>query len=189
MHSLLAHGAGAAWLGRLLGPAARLGYNLIAVFHLGAVLLFGHWLAAGSLAFERADWLVWLQWAAVAAGLLIGGLALRDYDLGRFGGLWYLRNRSVPGAAEVPEPLVVTGLHRYVRHPLYSAAFLLLWGFVDGPLALATAVWASAYFVIGTWFEERKLVRLYGETYRAYRRRVPAFLPWKGRMETEGCVS
>ncbi len=130
-----------------------------------------------------------MQWGAVIAGALLGWVALKDYDLGRFGGLWYLRRGVTPGSvAEPPEPLVVGGLHRYLRHPLYTAAFLLLWGLVDGPFALATATWASAYFLIGTWFEERKLVRLYGETYRDYRRRVPAYLPWKGRVDTRDLV-
>jgi len=58
-------------------------------------------------------------------------------------------------------------LHRFVRHPLYSAAFLILWG--------------SVYLVVGSHFEERFLERLYGDAYADYRRRVPAFVPWKGR--------
>ena len=49
-------------------------------------------------------------------------------------------------------------------------------------LGLATAVWGSAYLVIGTAFEERKLRRLYGQAYEDYRARVPAFVPWKGRV-------
>lgn len=175
-------------LARAFGSAARLGYNLIALLHVLAVWGFGRWLAADVAPFVRPDWLTGLQWAGVIAAVLLGSFALKDYDLGRFGGLWYLRQRAVPSESEAPEPLVVAGLHRYVRHPLYSAAFLLLWGLVDSPFALATAVWASAYLVIGTWFEERKLVRLYGDVYRDYRRRVPAFLPWKGRVATEDLI-
>jgi protein-S-isoprenylcysteine O-methyltransferase Ste14 len=184
VHSLLARPPGDAWMGRAFGPGARLAYNAISVVHLAAVWGFGRWLAGEVQPFARPDWLVWLQWAMVAGGALLGWAALKDYDLGRFGGLWYLRSGIVPNVGETPEPLVVEGLHRYVRHPLYSAAFLLLWGLVDSPFSVATAAWASLYFLIGTWFEERKLVRLYGEAYRAYRRRVPAYLPWKGRVET-----
>jgi protein-S-isoprenylcysteine O-methyltransferase Ste14 len=39
----------------------------------------------------------------------------------------------------------------------------------------------SAYFVIGTWFEERKLIAEFGQKYRDYRARVPAILPLPGR--------
>lgn len=189
LHSLLARPPGSSWLAGAFGPAARLAYNGIALVHLAAVWGFGRWLAADVAAFARPDWLVWLQWAAVVAGALLGAVALREYDLGRFGGLWYLRARVVPEVGEAPEPLAVGGLHRYVRHPLYTAAFLLLWGLADSSFALATAAWASLYVLIGTWFEERKLLRLYGDAYRVYRRRVPAYLPWKGRVDTDGLTA
>jgi protein-S-isoprenylcysteine O-methyltransferase Ste14 len=34
-----------------------------------------------------------------------------------------------------------------------------------------------AHFYIGTFFEERRLVRTFGEEYQAYQRRVLRFLP------------
>lgn len=43
--------------------------------------------------------------------------------------------------------------------------------------AAATAAAAIAYFYIGTFFEERRMERKFGEAYRAYRRRVPRFFP------------
>ena len=42
-----------------------------------------------------------------------------------------------------------------------------------------------AYFYIGTFFEERRLVRTFGEEYRAYQRRVPRFLP-RPRLRKKG---
>ena len=83
-------------LARTLGSAARLGYNLIALLHFVAIWGFGRWLAADVVPFDRPDWLTGLQWAGVLAAVLLGGLALKDYDLGRFGGLWYLRQGVVP---------------------------------------------------------------------------------------------
>jgi len=77
--------------------------------------------------------------------------------------------------------LRVDGLHRYVRHPLYSAVFLVLWGAVWSPLGLMTAFFGSIYLVIGAWLEERRLIARYGDDYAAYRARVPAFIPWRGR--------
>jgi protein-S-isoprenylcysteine O-methyltransferase Ste14 len=110
--------------------------------------------------------------------MLIG---LRGYDLGRLAGTHQIR--VADGGAEDPEdePLRVDGLHRYVRHPLYTGGFLILWGRVDGDLELATAIWASLYLVIGSRFEERRLLTLYGAEYADYRRRVPAFFPWRGK--------
>jgi len=39
----------------------------------------------------------------------------------------------------------------------------------------------TAYFVIGSRLEERKLVREFGENYRRYQQSVPALMPLPGR--------
>lgn len=176
-HSLLARGSGAALLRRVFGAAERLAYNGIAAVHLLAILLIGHWVLGDQLSFTRPEWLAWLQWCGLAFGLLVGLRALGSYDLGLFAGTKQLRGEAAGG----DEPLATRGLHRYVRHPLYSALFLCLWGLADDPLSLATAIWGSLYTLIGTCFEERKLLALYGQAYADYRSRVPAFFPWKGR--------
>lgn len=178
VHSLLARGSGAASLRRVFGPAERLAYNGIAAAHLLAVLVVGHWVLGDQADFARPEWLVWLQWGGLALGVLVGLRALKSYDLGLFAGTRQLRE----GPAEQEEPLATRGLHRYVRHPLYAALFLCLWGLADDPLSLATAIWGSLYTLIGTYFEERKLITLYGTDYESYRRRVPAFFPWKGKV-------
>lgn len=181
-HSLLAHLPVRAWMQRRVGAAERLAYNLIALVHIAAVLGLGLWLLGDAPEFARPAWLAWGQGALAAAGTGVLLLALRDYDLGRFGGLTQLHTGAesldAPAAAE---PLVTSGLHRYIRHPLYSGAMALLWGLATSPFGLATAVWASLYFLIGARFEDRKLLRLHGDAYATYRRRVPAFVPWKGR--------
>jgi len=182
-HSWLAAASGKAWLRRWARAGARLAYNLIALVHLLVVWGIGQALGAGAAALTLPLWLHWGQTAALLGGLLLGIAALRSYDLGLFAGTRQLR---APAAfADSPngpdEPLVTSGLHRYVRHPLYSAAFLLLFGLARDELSLATSLWAAAYFLLGTWFEEQKLLRDYGAGYGAYRRRVPAFIPWRGR--------
>lgn len=173
-HSLFA-GSG---LRRLFGRADRLAFNLIAVVHLAAVLAVGVVLLG-----DRPDFGLPPAVAAGMAGVsLLGAVLLlwflRWYDLGRFSGLTQLRD---PAAAARAEPLSTGGPHAWVRHPLYAAGFLLLWGRAVDPLHLATAVWASLYLVVGARIEERRLLALYGEAYAAYRRRVPAFVPWRGR--------
>jgi len=74
--------------------------------------------------------------------------------------------------------LVTTGLHRYVRHPLYTTSLILL--YLVSPMTLnrlALVVGVHVYFFIGSIFEERKLVREFGDAYRDYQRRVPRLLP------------
>jgi len=71
-----------------------------------------------------------------------------------------------------------------VQHPLYSGWFLVLWGQAQTEFTPATAVWGSFYLLIGTAFEERRLIARYGQIYEIYRKRVPAYLPWRGRVRT-----
>ena len=74
--------------------------------------------------------------------------------------------------------LVTGGLYRYVRHPLYTAGLVFLWFSPEMSInLLALFVGLSAYLVIGALFEERKLVRQYGQVYLDYRRVTPMLIP------------
>ena len=65
-----------------------------------------------------------------------------------------------------------------VRHPLYLGfSILLAFNPVLTRNSLATAAAIIAYFYLGTFLEERRMERAFGEEYRDYRKRVPRFLP------------
>jgi len=73
-----------------------------------------------------------------------------------------------------------TGILEYVRHPWYSGAIILVWAF--GPISdvsLVTNIILTAYIIIGTFLEEKKLVFEIGQPYLEYRKRVPMLIPWK----------
>ncbi len=176
-HSVLASWPGRRWLERVAGAGDRLAYNLFALVHLAVVLGIGWYLFRDLPAFA----LPWVLRAALAlmvlAGAVILVLAGRSYDLARFAGLAQLR-RQAPESGLATEALATGGMNALVRHPLYLGLLLVLWGGAGSPFALATAVCASVYILIGIRFEERKLLRLYGDRYAAYRARVPMLLPW-----------
>jgi methanethiol S-methyltransferase len=161
-----------------LGRWSRIVYNIVALAQFAAVAAVGAWALGAQPAFELPAAARLGLGAVHLAGWGVLLLSARFYDLGRLGGLTQLRH---PELAE-DEELRRDGPHAWVRHPLYAGAFLILWGAALTPLGLATAVWGSLYLLVGTWCEERRLLRRYGEAYRAYRARVPAFLPWKGRV-------
>lgn len=181
LHSLLARQSVKARLRPLLGPWYRFAYNGLSVVHLAFVWGIG-WLALGGAgAFDLPGWARGLLLAGEIAGWLLMVAALVGYDLGRMGGMSQIRHHRLGITAPEDEPLRTDGLHRFVRHPIYSAGFLILWGRVGNEFELATAVWGSLYLAIGALFEERWLLDLYGTAYADYRRQVPAFVPWRGR--------
>lgn len=182
VHSLLAGESVKRRLRPLLGDGYRFAYNGFATLHVALIWVGGQaLLGANAVDLGLPDGaralLAGLRWSGAAIILV----ALLHYDLGRFSGLTQLLGATRGRSIQQSEVLHVTGLHRYLRHPLYAGAYLYLWGSVTNEFQLATAVWASAYLAIGTHLEETRLVALYGEPYERYRARVPSLIPWKGR--------
>jgi protein-S-isoprenylcysteine O-methyltransferase Ste14 len=89
--------------------------------------------------------------------------------------------RGTPAPVAPTEQLVVRGLYRYVRNPMYLAVLAVITGqalLLGRPvlLAYAAAVTAAfAAFVHG--YEQPALTRRYGAQYEAYRRAVPGWRP------------
>ena len=73
--------------------------------------------------------------------------------------------------------LEIKGVYGWVRHPMLSAGLLFL--LTSGPSLnnIVYTVMYTAYMLIGGYYEERRLLRIFGEDYRAYQRRVGAFFP------------
>lgn len=109
-------------------------------------------------------------------GYIVLLAALLKYDVGRFAGITQMFTGERVSAS-TSEPLQRQGLNRWVRHPLYTGAFLILWGGVVSLFDLWTAIWGTVYLLIGTMFEERKLLRIYGDEYQQYQKEVPRYFP------------
>ena len=76
--------------------------------------------------------------------------------------------------------LVTSGLYRMVRHPQYSALFLVIVGFlIQWPTIVTVAMWPVLMFMYYRLArrEEREMEARFGYIYGAYKRRVPMFLP------------
>lgn len=182
VHSVLAGVAAKRRLDSLFGVYYRLAYNLWAGLHIAAVWALGGALMGDQANFAPAPAAENSLLGVTVLGWVVLVMALREYDLGRFSGLAQIRAQKAGNTLSEDEPLITSGLHRFVRHPLYLGVYLILWGGATGDFGLATAVWGSVYLVIGAAFEDRKLLALYGDEYRDYKDRVPAVIPWRGRV-------
>jgi len=168
-------------LAHVFGRAYRLAYNGFAIISLAVTFWVGFQLFAGTEPLQHSRGLKVLLGATEISGWFLMFLALGQYDLSRFAGTHQIKASNSNSPDDEDETLQTKGLHRYVRHPLYSAVFLILWGAAWTPFGLATAIFGSAYLLVGTYYEERRLLARYGQSYATYRSQVPAFIPWKGR--------
>ena len=94
---------------------------------------------------------------------------------------------GTPVPAAPPERLVVGGLFRYVRNPMYVAILSVILGQAlllgrVGVLLYAAVMWVVVAAWV-RWREEPVLVRRFGADYETYRRAVPGWWPrprpWK----------
>jgi protein-S-isoprenylcysteine O-methyltransferase Ste14 len=105
--------------------------------------------------------------------------------------LWCVREFYVAGRGTLapwapPQELVVTGLYRYSRNPMYLAVLLVLWGwalaFHSTRLAIYAAIVMFAFHLRVVLNEEPFLARTHGEKWLRYRAQVPRWLgPRRGR--------
>ena len=180
VHSLLARTSTKRLLQPLFGRSYRFSYNLFSALHIGLVIIGGQLvLGQNSVKFEFGNEFAFLAAACQVAGGIVLLLSLTQYDLGRFSGVTQLFRDKDSGSGE--ESLHITGMHRYVRHPLYLGAYLYLLGGAVSGFGLQTALWGCLYLWIGAWFEERSLVSQFGGAYVEYKAKVPAIIPFKGR--------
>ena len=102
--------------------------------------------------------------------LLLG--AVLQTDVLSFVGLRQLTEEEKTGS------LVTNGLYRFVRHPLYTFSLLILW-FSPSVTVNSFIVYAALtiYVLIGIVFEERKLLREFGQEYADYKSITPMLLP------------
>jgi protein-S-isoprenylcysteine O-methyltransferase Ste14 len=111
---------------------------------------------------------------ALGAAMLIRCIA----DFARIG-------RGTLAPVDPPKVLVVRGLYRYVRNPMYVGVLCVLLGeavlFRWVPLLTYTAIWFLFVHLFVVLYEEPALRGRFGESYDQYRRSVGRWIP--GRMK------
>lgn len=175
VHSLLASLGFKDFLRRRLGDgfmqSYRLLYNLFAVISIAPVLYLMISLPDHNLYQVPPPW-KYLMLAGQGISALLLFAAVLQTDLLSFAGL-----RQLSGAEQTGR-LVTDGLYRFIRHPLYTFSLLILW--LSPRVTINSFIVYLAltmYVLAGAFFEERKLLREFGQEYVNYRSVTPMLVP------------
>ena len=159
---------------------AAAGSSLFFVLAPGVVAGLVPWLLTGWHVHTAYAW----PWRALGAGLVGVGFAILVAAFARF----VSEGAGTPAPVAPTERLVVGGLYRYVRNPMYLGVAAAICGqalILGRPWLYAyAAAFGAAVWAFVTFYEEPVLARRYGAQYDAYRRAVPGWRPrvrpWDG---------
>lgn len=152
------------WVSKLAGILGLAGFVAILAY-----VIQPDWLSWATLSLP-----LWLRWTGVGIALL--GFALLQWAQNTLGKSWSDTPRMIR-----EQPLVTSGPHQFIRHPIYAAFILIL-----GSTLLVSANWFIGLTWIGMTaleiasrigFEEALMLEYFGEQYREYMKRTGRLLP------------
>jgi protein-S-isoprenylcysteine O-methyltransferase Ste14 len=137
------------------------------------IAAFTYLISPDRVAWAQVSLPAWLRWTGAAIGLACAPLML--WTLSSLG-----KNLTDTVVTRAAATLVTQGPYRYVRHPFYVVAALLMASAAllsANPLVAIPGLMVVVLLAIRTPIEEQKLLERFGDDYRAYMRRTGRFLP------------
>jgi protein-S-isoprenylcysteine O-methyltransferase Ste14 len=153
----------------------RFFYNLQSLFFFAWAFYFQRTITPLFL-FEPIPILQGIALFFMGVGLTLMLLSFKNYSAKEFVGIQQWRQQTFNQA--LSETLNTSGLNQYVRHPLYTASFLFLWAYLLYQPHCANMLFvalSSLYLVAGTYLEEQKLIKQFGQEYKDYQEKVGRF--------------
>ncbi len=158
---------------RISGNTYRVLYNLFALVTL-VCLIFSHFSVASRLLFTHNYFTLLSSIFFIITGFGIMLVCIIKYFKQLSGLISTKKDKDIV-------VLETSGVHSYVRHPLYLGTFIFLTGlFLWSPLVsnLIAVLIIIVYTIIGIHFEEQKLLAQFGNNYKKYQQDVPMVLPF-----------
>lgn len=177
-----------AWTRIIPEPVERATYVLFS--SLALLLLFWQWRPMGGLIWVVENpgirWAIHGLYFSGWLLLLVSTCLIDHFDLFGLSQVWhYLRGRAYS-----PPGFRTPGLYRSIRHPIYLGWLCIFWATPRMTGAhLVFAVATTAYIFVAVRWEERDLIRAYGDVYRRYRERVPMIFPVRHGGGTRGSLA
>ena len=160
---------------RIIGTSGmnwyRLGYNIFSVITFLPLLIMTAALPDQPLYAMTEPW-SYLAFFLQILAFVVLVIGVLQTDVWSFIGVRQILGGQMDGS------MITGGLYRYVRHPLYTAGLVFIWLTpVMTVNRLVLYISLTIYILIGIYFEERKLVREFGDDYLTYRKRTPMLIP------------
>ncbi len=175
IHSFLASLAVKETIRKIIGKSIfryyRLAYNVFSVVSFLPVVFLKLWLPDRLLYSVPPPWNYFMAaFQAISVLLVFKGILQTD-------ALAFIGLRQVISDQPASRP-VTNGLYKFVRHPLYSLGMVFIW--LSPVISVNTFIIylsLTGYLVVGALFEERKLLREFGQAYADYKQKTPMFIP------------
>lgn len=185
-HSLMARHSFKQWWTKIIPPAAERSTYMLQS-GLMALLLIWQWRPITQTVWHVENppgrttiWgLFWLGWLIA----FISTLLINHFELTGLQQVYAYMRGKTPALLSFRTPF----LYKIVRHPMQLGVTIAFWAAPHMTVGhLVFAIGMTSYILIGLYFEERDLVRRFGDTYRAYQRRTPKLIPLPRAQTAKG---
>lgn len=188
-HSLMARHSFKQWWTKIIPPAAERSTYMLQSGLLALFLIWQWrpitqtvWQVENSVGSTLIWGLFWLGWLIA----FISTLLINHFELTGLQQVYaYLRDQT-----PVPLSFRMPFLYKIVRHPMQLGVMLAFWAaphMTGGHLVFAVGM--TSYILIGLYFEERDLVRRFGDTYREYQHTTPKLIPLLQQSNAKSSLS
>ena len=156
----------------------RLFFNLISIVTLIPVALFAYSIRTHTI-FHWNGYMRILQMFLLGTAVLLLYFGGRHYDARQLLGLRQIREGNSNKLISAEDELDASGVLGITRHPWYLASILLIWARQLDVSVIIVNVILTSYLILGTYLEEKKLLREFGEKYLTYQQKVSMLIPFK----------
>lgn len=185
IHSILIDLRVSNWANRVLGryfAFYRLGYNLLSMVLFSAMLYITKTLDSELILKFVPPWTIVQQILLIGSGVVIIW-AFLSYDVLEFVGIRQLMSFGKKKGFYYPKTITKKGLLGIVRHPIYFATIVFIWGLNSTRVDIVAHLVLTIYILLGIRLEESKLVKEFGLAYTQYQMEVPALIPFTKKLQ------
>lgn len=120
------------------------------------------------------DMTTYIGFMLAALGTIMMVKAFKNFSTPKFVGLKPHDDLNDTGE------FIHAGIHSYIRHPIYSGLILIFLGYFFYQPYMSSLIHFLClliYLPFGIHFEEKKLIKLFGDKYEQYKKSVPSLIP------------